>query len=264
MNRYSDACSGDELILEIVTADKTIILEKPMFARDVRCPDCGSSIGVFIPSNRGWCCRNSDCTNSWWKKKTFTSKPIDDKKPIDLTLYDLPQDFLETKDKTVYQPQKYLDVVKRYLCRPKGLLTFLGTSGVGKTHLACAMLTHLIGDRSPTPTARYLNLNDLFIDWKDGLSNHLSEKSVISPYIDAQILIIDELGNRNPTPSFQDIIYNLLNKRHSSHVTILTSNLSLEEIKNFYGDRILSRFGRGIIMTIEGKDRRRFGIPKNH
>jgi DNA replication protein DnaC len=55
----------------------------------------------------------------------------------------------------------------------------------------------------------------------------------------------------------KQIWYIIIDRRYSDmKPTIYTSNLSLGEIAEFYGDRIASRLSAGIVLTIDAKDYR--------
>jgi DNA replication protein DnaC len=108
----------------------------------------------------------------------------------------------------------------------RGLL-FIGPVGVGKTHLAVAVLKTLIEENG---------VNGVFCDFSDLLeriqatfskANTDSAEDVIAPYRDAELLVLDELGARRPTPWVQDVLYGLINTRYNrQRITIVTSNFS--------------------------------------
>jgi DNA replication protein DnaC len=104
-------------------------------------------------------------------------------------------------------------------------LLFMGGCGVGKTHLAVALIKELIEKRS----ARCL-----FYDFRElirslyssfGSDSSTTESEILNPIIQADVLVLDELGARQDTPWVEEIVYYLINKRYNSKkLTIFTTN----------------------------------------
>lgn len=163
------------------------------------------------------------------------------------------------------------DYVKRFLDRypliDAGLL-FLGTCGVGKTHLAVALLRQMILEKEDS---------GLFYDFRDLLReiqaswnsiSQTSEMDVLRPVLNAKVLVLDELGANKPTEWVRDTIAHIINCRYNDKkITIFTSNYLDSPIKNGeetladrIGVRLRSRLYE-MCMTIEmhGKDFRHEG-----
>lgn len=77
-------------------------------------------------------------------------------------------------------------------------------------------------------------------------------------YEGKQFLVIDDLGIERPTDYALDVLTNLILCRYEERkATLITSNLSLEEIDKLFGERVASRiasFGEQLYLT--GEDRR--------
>jgi DNA replication protein DnaC len=118
--------------------------------------------------------------------------------------------------------------VKRFLQKypliDVGLL-FLGTCGVGKTHLAVALLKQVIqekGDRGLFYDFRDL-LREVQASWNS--VSQTSELDVLRPVLDADVLVLDELGANKPTDWVRDTIAHIINCRYNDKkITIFTSN----------------------------------------
>lgn len=111
----------------------------------------------------------------------------------------------------------------------RGLL-FIGSPGVGKTHLAVAVLKELI---------RRLGARGRFIDFTSCVarlqstfdpSSEESKHQVLDPILNTDVLVLDELAAAKPTPFVQDVLHLIINTRYSSRrMTIFTTNFSLRE-----------------------------------
>ncbi|MBN1571220.1 MAG: ATP-binding protein [Acidobacteria bacterium] len=117
-----------------------------------------------------------------------------------------------------------LRFLEKYPQIDAGLL-FLGTCGVGKTHLAVALLKQVIKEKGD---------GGLFYDFRDLLReiqaswnpvSQTSEWNVLKPVLEAKILVLDELGANKPTDWVRDTIAHIINCRYNDkRLTIFTSN----------------------------------------
>jgi DNA replication protein DnaC len=112
----------------------------------------------------------------------------------------------------------------------QGLL-FMGRPGRGKTHLAVAMIRALIEQK---------HVPCLFSDFPDLLRqiqhsyNPLtqgSERLILEPILDADVLILDDLGSMKWSEWVKDMVAHVINDRYKrGHSTILTTNYLDQEI----------------------------------
>ena len=164
-------------------------------------------------------------------------------------------------------------IVHYYAANPVNSLYLSGEVGRGKTFAACAIGNELLrrgkAVRFETVSELLLNLRDTFG------AEGVSEKSVLQPLCDAQFLILDELGdlarNRDRTASTFSAsrILTLLDGRwRTGKPTILTSNLSLEELEKWIDDpRVASRIAGMCtldrVIEITGRDLRVDPVAEN-
>ncbi|MGE5413351.1 MAG: ATP-binding protein [Syntrophomonadaceae bacterium] len=128
------------------------------------------------------------------------------------------------------------EFVDGYPAVEAGLL-LVGPSGRGKTHLACAILSELIATKRSS--GLYVDFSDLLMKITTSFrpDADLSKESVLTPYAEAELLVVDELGAAKPHPWVLDVLYSLLNTRYNrKRVTIATSNFE-DEIAPGSGDR---------------------------
>jgi DNA replication protein DnaC len=110
----------------------------------------------------------------------------------------------------------------------RGLL-LVGRSGVGKTHLAAAVLSELI--RRYGVRGRFVDFTSLVhrIQSTFDPSSDASTHQVLDPVMNCEVLVLDELGAQRPTPWVRDTLYLILNTRYTRRLTTLfTTNHRLE------------------------------------
>ena len=123
--------------------------------------------------------------------------------------------------KAKYYVQRFID---EYPLVQVGLL-FLGTCGVGKTHLAVSLLKQVIIEKGDSGI--FYDFRDLLRDIQDSwnTASQSTELEVLRPVLDAKILVLDELGANKPTEWVRDTIAHIINCRYNEKkITIFTSN----------------------------------------
>jgi DNA replication protein DnaC len=107
-------------------------------------------------------------------------------------------------------------------------LLFIGPPGVGKTHLAVGVLVELVERYSVH--GRFVELNTFFNQLQStfGQTSPDSTQAVLAPLMDAQLLVLDELGTQQPTPWIRDVLYLVINTRYTRRLpTLFTTNYRL-------------------------------------
>jgi len=113
--------------------------------------------------------------------------------------------------------------------RQSGLL-FIGPPGVGKTHLAVGVLIDLIErHRVHGRFAEFTSLiHQIQATFDPGSPE--SKREILDPLLDAELLVLDELGAQKPTPWVRDILYLMINHRYTRRLpTLFTTNYLLDQ-----------------------------------
>jgi DNA replication protein DnaC len=114
--------------------------------------------------------------------------------------------------------------VEEYPTDKTGLL-FVGSVGVGKTHLAVGIIKDLIREKG---------IHCLFCDYRELLKSiqnsynpsvQATEMEILRPVFDAEVLVLDELGAVRSTEWVFDTVNYVLNSRYNDNkTTIITTN----------------------------------------
>jgi DNA replication protein DnaC len=114
--------------------------------------------------------------------------------------------------------------VKNYPVQDIGLL-FIGPCGVGKTHLAVAILRELI-EKKGVPCA-FFDFRDLIRDIQSTYDPEadMSTSEVLEPVLTTPVIVLDELGAKRTTAWVEETVFYIINYRYNEKkLTIFTTN----------------------------------------
>ena len=137
-----------------------------------------------------------------------------------------------------------------------GNLIFTGSTGVGKTFLTNCIAKDLI-DRYQSVI--YLSANDLFDIFSKNKFHYDTEEEMRDMYqyiLDCDLLIIDDLGTElNNTFVSSQLFYCINERLIRKKAVIISTNLSMDMLRDTYSDRISSRIiSQYMIIPLYGGD----------
>jgi DNA replication protein DnaC len=106
---------------------------------------------------------------------------------------------------------------------------WIGPTGVGKTGLATAFLTHAVNQGY---NGRFIAFAELVEQLYQSVADH-TEAKVIKSFSTTECLLIDELGYVEVEPVQVGLFFTLMNKRHKKKTTLITSNLGFSQWSSF-------------------------------
>lgn len=134
-------------------------------------------------------------------------------------------------------------------------INLIGGAGMGKTFLMECVASALIDKDISAVFVSAFELNE------SARRYHIGKAYDFSNYIDAEVLLIDDLGTepilKNVTKEY---LYNLINiRQNNNRPTIISTNLSLDNLLDRYDERIFSRLcnkAYSINIQLTSKDKR--------
>lgn len=165
-------------------------------------------------------------------------------------------------DEEVYERMKSnLEAAKEYaegFSERGGNLLIVGGTGTGKTHITTSIAKVII---SQGYSVIYDSIENILSDFaEDKFRSGYSPKDPKSAkYMECDLLIIDDLGTEFTSQFSGVCLYNLINTRQNKGLsTIITTNLSAQDLIDRYDGRIYSRIGGNEyrVLLFEGKNHR--------
>jgi DNA replication protein DnaC len=204
------------------------------------CPRCGSSGWVPVPGDK-FRVEACGCQGDLRRRQRLAAAGIP-KRYLDhctlATFYDKNAPALSAARRRV---QELIDMWPM-TANGRGLL-LMGSCGVGKTHLAVSALVEIISGGKPGKLL-FINFQELIQEIQASFDTDaaVSKSELLRPLLDADLLVLDELGSQKPTTFVQDILYYVINSRYNDErTTIFTTNYFDDATTE--GQRLSDRIG---------------------
>lgn len=168
--------------------------------------------------------------------------------------------YYKQNEKTYSTMSSIYNLLKKYADgfapEAAGNIAMFGGTGLGKTHLSSAVAGKIIEKGHDVYYASALSLFADFEMRRFGSSVSASADGDTSRYFDCDLLIIDDLGTEVTNQFTTSCLYDIINSRlNSKKPTVISTNLSQEEFRKRYWDRITSRvLGEYIVLPFCGTD----------
>ncbi len=161
-----------------------------------------------------------------------------------------------TLDQCDKQPQSFHEYAREWGRKPESVI-LLGNVGRGKTQFAFAMLREMFRRCPRKLWPRYYTSPDMDDLLLEASRNETSEKLLIEKLGMEDILFIDDFGREMESPRVGRQYFKILNMRYANLLpTLISTNLSLEEIGKHMNAAIASRFQEFQIIEFSGVDLR--------
>ncbi|WP_296271747.1 ATP-binding protein [Pseudomonas sp. UBA6323] len=143
------------------------------------------------------------------------------------------------------QCREYAEQFEQHARTGRGLL-LLGNVGNGKTHLACAIVQHVI--RAFEAYAVVTSAAEICRVMRGSFSKAAaySDRDVLDQLAAPDLLVIDEVGVQSTSEFAPGVLSDVIDRRYQQlRPTILVSNRRAMELVQFIGDRAVDRMRQG-------------------
>ena len=157
-----------------------------------------------------------------------------------------------------YSPREYMeasfDFLKSYaenFNKNSSSFFFTGATGLGKTHLSLAVMNKVTEKGFSVFYGSADNIIKQMEKERFGRSNGDIEEDIEN----ADLLIIDDLGTEFKTAFSETAVYQIINNAIlNGKPMIISSNLSISELEERYGQRVVSRLNSFEVINFIGTD----------
>ncbi len=193
--------------------------------------------------------------------KKYSAEKMSTMTPLELSNFeDFDLDYYPKKSENGKSPYEHMrDVYSRCISYAQNFdkdsvsLYFCGRTGLGKTHLSLAIANEAIKKGYNVVYGSVINFLNKLEREKFGRTESYETEDIL---IGADLLILDDLGAEFSSAVAMSSLYNIINSRIARGVpTIISSNLSFDELKTRYPESIVSRIiGTFVAVVFMGDD----------
>lgn len=225
--------------VRVIEANKAALLKDHGFPADYlepvyRCPDCKDT--GYIDNVKCHCFRQKEARILY--QHSNLDKLLETENFDKLSESYLSGEELEHFRRTVRCCHSFIDdfdTQYRNIC-------FYGSVGTGKSFLSCCIAHDLLESGHSVLYFSAVKFFELLSDAAFHKNSGLSLSEVMRDINDCDLLIIDDLGTEVANQFTISNLFSCINERHlNQRSTIISTNLSLEKLRDLYSDRVFSR-----------------------
>lgn len=146
-----------------------------------------------------------------------------------------------------------LEYCQKYQPSKKGICLW-GGPGRGKTHLAVGLARKLYGQGYTCLAVKSIDLLNRIK--KSYNQDTINESDLIKVLQQVEVLVIDDIGIEQKTDWAITKLYEVIDYRTNRYPTVLTTNLSADNVPNEYMPMLSRIYGIGDAVEVHGPDRR--------
>ncbi|GAA0735565.1 ATP-binding protein [Clostridium oceanicum] len=242
-------------IKEIIKNQKMKELELSYDVKQIpKCPVCGEPIGIEVKTAFGTITgpRNCKCRREKLRKQELESKNKEKQMRLQRILKNsmLNKRFRESNfenwnhevgnEKLFKLGKKYAYDFIKMKKENQGMLIY-GEPGNGKTYFSASIANELLNRLIPVICVGAIGITERISQSKRNWGDE-GIFTVLNSLDNADLLIIDDLGTEPDNKWTRSMMYQVIEKRNSSNLpVIVTTNISIDELKERYDDRTYSR-----------------------
>lgn len=249
--------------IQAITAEKETLLTGHGFPADYlvpiyTCPDCKDT--GYIGEQKCHCFEKAIVDFLYSHSNLQDIMEEENFDHFDLCLY--PDDYIE--ETTGQTPRDNMNNILRTIHEfirsfdesATNLLLY-GNTGVGKTFLTHCVARELLNRSHTVVYLTSLQLFDILETYKFDRDLSRTEKDASIAYIlDSDLLIIDDLGTELNNSFTSSQLYRCIDARlNNKRSTIISTNLSFDDLREHYSERIFSRLTSNyVLLKLTGDD----------
>ena len=185
-------------------------------------------------------------------ERCWTEETMDKLKPQKRALINgLPSAYKECSFETYKGNDKLIKDLSELIRKNEDSIVLRGNTGCGKTHLAIAIAkkiptedSKIRGSWETIPGTIFTTAPELLLKIRSAFreGSEQSEERLIDYYSGCELLILDDLGSEKTSEFAVTTLYVIIDRRlRDCRKTIITTNMSQQEIEQTFGARIASR-----------------------